>query len=210
VVADAWLGRMHRPDDAIAQLHLVVADPKVDGLTGRLAERELVDALASEGRLDDAVAEARSHPNKLDVRFVQQIQHLIVRRRIRYAATGILAAFGLLALVALGRAAAGGKLGVAGRALRDLAPVALPFVAFLAIAGGWLATKYESGNSEPFYLLGAAVLPLVLIARAWSAVGSPSRAARMARSLLCAATVAAAAFTLLDQLDPRYLEGFGL
>jgi len=210
VVADAWLGRMHRPDDAIAQLRLVVADPKTDVLTGRLAEREVVDALADEGRLDEAVAEAHSHRTKLDARFVRQVEHLIVRRRIRMGSEGVLAAFGLLALVALGRAAVAGKIGAAGRALKDLAPVALPFVAFLAIAGGWIATKYESGNSTPFYLLGAAVLPLVLLARAWSAVGSPSPAARMARSLLCAATVAAAAFTLLDRLDPRYLEGFGL
>jgi hypothetical protein len=210
VVAEAWLGRMHRPDDAVAQLRFVVVDPKTDVLTHRLAERELVDALAGEGRLDEAAAEARSHETMLDARFVRQVQQLVARRRIRRASVGILAAFGMLTLVALGRAAARGMLGVAGRALRDLAPVALPFVAFLTLAGGFLATKYEAGNATPFYLLGAAVLPLVLLARAWSAVGSPSTAARTARSLLCAATVAATAFTVLDQLDPRYLEGFGL
>jgi hypothetical protein len=210
VVAEAWLGRMHRPDDAIAQLRLVVADPKTDGLTQRLAERELVDALAGEGRLDEAAAEARSHHAMLDARFVRQVLQLVARRSLRHASVGILAVFGLLALVALVRAAARGMLGVAGRALRDLAPVALPFVAFLALAGGLLATKYESGTATPFYLLGAAVFPLVLLARAWSAVGSPSTTARTARSLLCAATVAATAFTVLDQLDPRYLEGFGL
>ena len=103
-----------------------------------------------------------------------------------------------------------GRLAEAGRALRDLAPVALPFVAFMAIPGGLLAAKYESGNAAPFYLLGAAALPLVLVARAWSAVGSATQGARLGRSVLCAATVAATAFTVLDRLDPRYLEGFGL
>jgi len=210
VVADAWLGRTHRIDDAITQLRQVVVDPKADPLTGRLAERELVDALASSGRLDEAAAEARTHSSKLDARFVQQMGRLTTRRAVRRGALVVLAAFGVLALVALGRAAVRRSLGEAARALRDLAPVALPFVAFVAIAGGLLATKYESGNSRPFFLLGAAVLPLVLLARAWSAVGSQTRPARLGRSLLCAATVAATAFTLLDQLDPQYLEGFGL
>jgi hypothetical protein len=210
VVADAWLGRVHRIDDAIAQLRLVVTDPKTDALTGRLAERELVDALVGSGRLDEAVAETNAHRAKLDVRFVAQVQRLTKRRTVRRGATVVLAAFGVLTLLGLGRAAARGKLGDAWRALRELAPVALPFIAFVAIAGGVLATKYEAGNAEPFFLLGAAVLPLVLMARAWGAVGSQSRRARLGRSLLCAVTVAAAAFTLLDQLSPQYLEGFGL
>jgi hypothetical protein len=210
VVADAWLGRAHRVDDAISQLRRVVGDPKADPLTSRLAERELVDALVGSGRLDEAIAETRSHSARLDARFVQQIQRLVVRRSVRRGATVVLAMFGALTLLALGRAAMRRRLGDAARALRDLAPVAVPFVAFVAIVGGLLATQYESGNSAPFFLLGVLVLPLVLLARAWSAVGSQSRGARMGRSLLCAASVAAAAFTLLDQLDPQYLEGFGL
>lgn len=210
VVAEAWLGRMHRPDDAIAQLRSITADPKTDPLTARLAERELVDALAAEGRLDEAAAEARSHASWLDSPFVQQVQRLVARRWLRHASAGILAAFGLLTLVALGRATARGQLGVVGRALRDLVPVAIPFAAFLAIAGGLLAARYEAGNAKPFYLLGGAVLPLVLLARAWSAIGSPSPLARAVRSLFCATTVVATAFTVLDRLDPRYLDGFGL
>ena len=96
------------------------------------------------------------------------------------------------------------------RELRKLAPVAAVFVAFVAVAGGVLASKYESGNAEPFLFLGAAVLPLLLLARAWSAVGSQTGAARAARALLCGATVVAAAFMLLDAMNPQYLEGFGL
>jgi hypothetical protein len=51
---------------------------------------------------------------------------------------------------------------------------------------------------------------LLLLARAWSAVGSQSSPARAARALLCGATVIAAAFTLLDRFGPQYLAGFGL
>ncbi len=49
-VAEAWLGRMHRPADALAQLHAVSDDPEADPLTSRLAEREIVDTLVGEGR----------------------------------------------------------------------------------------------------------------------------------------------------------------
>jgi len=88
--------------------------------------------------------------------------------------------------------------------------VALPFVAFLAIGGGLLASKYESGNASPFVWLGAVVLPLLLLARAWAAVGAQTGRARAARAALCGGAVVAAAFTLLDVLDPQYLTGFGL
>jgi hypothetical protein len=210
LVAEAWLGRMHRPDAAIAQLRAVSGDPAADPLTARLAERELVDVLVASGRIDEAAAEARSHATRLDARFVRQVSRLLVRRTLRHAALGVLAGFAVLAGLGVARAARARTLGHAGRELRKLAPVAALFVAFVALGGGALASNYESGNASPFLLLGAAVLPLVLIARAWSAVGSASRAARVARSLLCAASVLAAAFLLLDTVDPQYLAGFGL
>ena len=102
------------------------------------------------------------------------------------------------------------RLGAALLELRRLAPVATLFVAFVALAGGLLATKYEAGNAAPFLLLGAAVLPLLLLARAWSSVGSQASGARAARALLCGASVVATAFVLLDWFDPQYLTGFGL
>jgi tetratricopeptide (TPR) repeat protein len=210
LVAEAWLGRMHRPEDAIGQLRSVTNDPKADPLTLRLAERELVDALVATGRLDDAAAEAQSHAARLDPRFVKQVGRLIVRREVRYGSRAVLVAFALLAVVALWRAGARGALGAAKTELRKLAPVAIPFVAFLAIGGGLLASKYESGNASPFVWLGAIVLPLLLVARAWAAVGAQTGRARAARAALCGGAVVAAAFTLLDVLDPQYLTGFGL
>jgi hypothetical protein len=122
----------------------------------------------------------------------------------------VLALFGGLAATALLRAHLRGAFPDAVRALRGVAPLATLFVAFLALAGGILASKYESGNSAPFLLLGSASLPLVLLARAWGAVGSPRSASRAVRALLCAATMFAAAFLVLEGLDPQYLSGFGL
>jgi hypothetical protein len=210
LVAEAWIGRMHRAADAVGELRKVVEDPKADALTSRLAERELVDALVASGRIDEAAAEATAHSTRLDPRFVKQVQRLVVRRGVRQASRVVLALFALLAVVGLVRAARRRALPEAGRELRKLAPVALLFIAFIAVGGGYLASKYESGNASPFLWLGAAVFPLLLLARAWSAVGSQRPRARMARALLCGGAVVATAFTLLDVLDPQYLAGFGL
>ncbi len=210
LVAEAWLGRMHRPGDAIRLLRQVADDRKADPLTQRLAERELVDALVATGRIDDAAAEAKAHKNRLDLRFVTQVQRLLVRRAVRWGSLGVLAAFALLAATGLVRAGMRRNLGTALHELRKLSPVAALFVVFVAVGGGILASKYESGNAAPFLVLGAGILPLLLVARAWSAVGSQTAAARGARALLCGATVIAAAFMLLDTLGPQYLTGFGL
>jgi hypothetical protein len=210
LVAEAWLGRMHRPADAIRELELVRDDPKTDPLTTRLAERELVDAYIGEGRIDEAIAEATKHSARLDPKFVRQVKRLALRRAVQRFAWIVLAAFGVLSVVALVRAGRKRVLGQAWSALRELGPAALGFVAFVAIAGGLLASQYESGNATPFLLLGAAVLPLVLVARAWGAVGSQTLTARVGRALLCAVTVVATAFVLLAKVYPEYLVGFGL
>ncbi len=210
LVAEAWLGRMGRPHDAIAELRRVADDPRADPLTAGLAERELIEALAAGGAIAEAAAEARSHPALLDPPFVRGVHRLLRRRWVTRAAIAVLAAFVASAALALERARRRRALGEAVRALGILAPVAVPFAAFVGLAGGLLASRYESGNSGPFLLLGAATLPLVLVARAWSAVGSSSPPARVARALLCSASVLAAAFVLLDVASPDYLEGFGL
>jgi hypothetical protein len=210
LVAEAWLGRLHRPDDAIAILRLVTTETRIDPLTLRLAERELVDALVEQGRLDEAIAEVTKHPERFEAKFIKQVKHLRARRMVLRMATGVLGLFLGLTLTALVRARRRRVLGAAWEALRTLAPTAALFVAFIAIGGGFLASQYETGNAQPFLILGAGVLPLVLLARAWSAVGSQTPAARLARSLLCAATVMAAAFVLLETANPQYLEGFGL
>jgi hypothetical protein len=210
LVAEAWLGRMHRPDAALAELRLVSDDPAADPLTTRLAEREVVDVLVAAGRIDEAAAEARLHANRLDARFVRQVSRLLLRRALRYAALCVIACFAALAGSSVARATRAGTLGDMARELRRLAPVAALFVAFVALGGSALASNYESGNASPFLWLGAAVLPLVLVARAWSAVGSARASARVARSFLCAATVLAVAFLLLDTVNPQYLAGFGL
>jgi hypothetical protein len=210
LVAGAWLERMHRPADAIDELRRVAADPGADPAMQRLAERELVDALLATGQTDEAAAEAGRHEDRLDPSFVKQVRRLLVRRAVRWAAFAVMAAFASLVAVGLWRAGRRRALHRAAREVRKQAPVAVSFVAFLVVSGGVLASNYESGRATPFILLGAGLLPLLFLARAWSAVGSQTAAARAARGLLCGATVVAGAFVLLDLLDSQYLLGFGL
>lgn len=210
VVAEAWLGRLERPDDGIAILRLVTAETHIDPLTQRLAERELVEAMLSRGDIDGAVAEVAARPARFDSRFAKQVRRLKVRRAVGRGAVAVLAIFGVLALLALVRAWRAKTLHLAWEAMRALAPTAGLFVALIAGGGGALASKYETGNAAPFFMLGAAVLPLLLVARAWSAVGAQRPAARAARALLSAATVVSAAFVMLELVNPEYLVGFGL
>jgi hypothetical protein len=210
LVAEAWLGRMRRPSDAIRELRKVAGDPQADPITASLAEREIVETIAAGGEIVEAAAEAHARGQLLDPRFVRRVDRLVRRRWVRRAATGVILTFATLTAVALVRARRRRALDDAARAMGGLAAVAVAFVAFVAVAGGTLASRYESGNAWPFLLLGLAVLPLVLLARAWSAVGSTRPASQIARALLCATTVLAAAFVLLDVVSPEYLEGFNL
>jgi hypothetical protein len=79
-------------------------------------------------------------------------------------------------------------------ALRRLTPLALGYAAYVAIGGSVLASNYESGTARPFLFFGAALFPIFVVARAWSAAGSSSMSARIGRAAACVAGVASAAF----------------
>ncbi len=209
LVAEAWLGRLHRPDDALPVLRAVSDDPAADPLTIRLAEEQIVSLLTIDGRLDEAAAEADTHADRLDARFVKQTRPSYAAER--FAARPSSSSWGSAfwrrsRSFAPSPAAPSAKC----RPLRRFAPVAIAFVAYLVGAGGMLASSYETGNAAPFVFFGLSVLPLLFVARAWGAVGSPGAAARTGRAVLCAVGVLAAAFLLLDAVNPTYLEGFGL
>ncbi len=210
VVAEAWLGRLHRQADALAMLRQVADDPAADLLTARLAEREIVDTLIAQGHIMGAASEVRAHESQVDARFAKQVRKLERRLWLRAAALGEIFLFALLTTLALVRAQRQRVLVLALDALRSFAPSAVAFAAFVGIVGGTLASQFEKGNAAPFLLLGAAGAPLVLLGRAWSAVGAADAPARVGRGIVCAASTLAAAFVLLEYCSPMYLEGFGL
>ena len=210
LVAQAWLGRLHRPDAAIPELRAVA-----DGPECRLAHCESCGASAhrrpriARRHRRGRGRGPRSHGDA-GTAVRARILQLIRRRTLRFAALSIIAFFAVLSIMAVVRAQRRGRLAACKRELYSFALVAALFVAFVALGGGLLASSYESGNSSPFLVLGAAILPLVLLARAWSTVGSTARAARAGRAILCGATVVSSAFLVLDLAHPEYLSGFGL
>ena len=210
IVAEAWRGRMQRPNDAIDELRKVIGDPSTDPGTARLAERELVDALLAGGKLDQATDEARANTSRLDPPFVARVLRLARRPTWTLAAIADLTAFFAMAFLAIVRTRPTRTWGSVVRSIRQLTPLAVGFAAYVALVGGELAAQYETGNAGPFLVLGAAVVPLVLVARAWSAASSGSLAARIGRALLCTTSVFAAAFLVLRAVRAEYLDGFGL
>jgi tetratricopeptide (TPR) repeat protein len=82
LVAAAWLGPLRRPRDAIRELRTASADRGADGMSLRLAERGLVDALLAEGLLDDAAQEVQGHAVQLDPLVVMRVQQLVRRRSL--------------------------------------------------------------------------------------------------------------------------------
>jgi hypothetical protein len=210
LVAEAYVGRLHRPADAAPLLEKVASDASADPLTARLALDMLVDVHLTLGDLDAAGAAVQRHAALAEPSLVKRVTTLVRRRALHRAALGLVVGAGTLILSALGSAAARGELPVAGRALRASYRLFAGFLAYVALAGALLATQYEAGTSAPFFAFGVAALPLALGARAWAAVGSPSPAARAGRAVVCAMAVFAAAFLVLERIDAEYLKGFGL
>jgi len=210
LVGEAWVGRMNRHADGIAVLRQIVDDPKSDPLTARQAARLLVDTMAQDGDIDRAANAARELRTKLDPAFVTSIERRVRRRTLHYAAIGDLIALAAFVAAALAMAKRRARLPAVGAALRSSAPLAIGFAAYVAIAGGLLASSYEAGNAAPFLYFGGAVVPIFFAARAWGAAGAQTPLARLARAAVCGSAMIAAAFIVLERIDPVYLEGFGL
>jgi hypothetical protein len=208
--AEAYLSRLHRRGDGEVALRHVIDDPQADALLKREAADQLIRALIADGDLDGARETSQAIARWLDPKVARSVTVARRRQWLRRVSTVDLAAFLALALLAVGRAVKGGQTAGVLRALRVGAGLGLVFAAYLAAVGGVLASSYETGNAAPFLFLGVLVLPIALIARAWGAAGSTSRLARSVRSLVCASAVVAAAFLLLEALNPLYLEGFHL
>jgi hypothetical protein len=132
------------------------------------------------------------------------------RHKLHLASIAALTSAGVLALIAFVRAARAGRLAAVIDRTRASSRLVIAYCAYVAVAGGMLASGYEEGTARPFLLFGVLLVPLLLIARAWGAAGSPARAARSLRAGLCATSALGAAFLVLEHVDVGYLEGLGL
>jgi hypothetical protein len=210
LVAEAYLGRLRRPAPGLAELEKVVSDPHADVVTSRQAARELVETRVNQGDLEGAARRGAELGTMLEPKVLAGVRQAIRRKRAHRAATAVLTLLGGLALASVVRAATRKALAPVAGALWRMIPLAAVYAAYAAVVGGLLASSYESGNAAPFLALGFAILIIACVSRAWSAAGSPRPVARILRALLCASSVVAAGFLILERIDISYLQGFGL
>ena len=207
LVAEAYMGRLRRPRAAIPLLREVTDDPAADPLTARQARHMLVDTLV--GLNDYSGAEAAAELPDPDPSLVSYVTRVVRRQRLHFVSVYTVITFVAVAIATIARAQANARREGA-RAAASFARVAVPYAAWVALAGGLLASSYESGNARPFLVLGGVVLLVATLARAWAAAGGEAPLFRGARAVVSAAAVVAAAFLVLESVDVAYLEGFGL
>ncbi len=204
LAAEAYLSRLDRPADGMRELDLVSADASADRILRAEASSRLVNLRVAAGDLAGArVAAARIAAS--DPSLLAKVKRLERRRVLGWIAVALLAALAAFSGVAVARK----HRGVAAP-VRAFLPLALAYGLYLACVGAVLVTRYEKGHALPFFAFGGSAIAIALIARAWSAAGSPRTAARVFRALLASGAVVGAAFLLLRSIDAHYLDGFGL
>jgi len=206
LAAEAYRGRLHRPGAEVPLLWEVVRDPYADAFAVRVAASRLLDSALDGGDVVAAERAVRELGDALDPKVAANFAHLVRRHFAHRVALAEVGLFLALLTVALARHGVRGAL----VGTRRILPLAAGFCVFAAGGGGLLAASYEGGSAGPFLLLGPAMLAVIVLSRAWSAVGSRSVVARVTRSALSACCLVATSFLLLERVTPQVLDGFGL
>jgi hypothetical protein len=190
------------------ELRILASNPHNDVLLRRSAATRLVMTLADDGDLDAADAAGREFAGNIDPAAIKHAQAVRRRGHVHVAALGVLGV--ALGIAVLSLVAAYRLLPGALRAVRRIAHAVTFFLLYAGLLGGYLASIYENGRPLPFVLFAGFMLPLAVVFRMWSAVGSPRLAARAGRGLAAAAATLAVGFLVVEHVNPAYLEGFGL
>jgi hypothetical protein len=190
------------------ELRALASDHNNDVLLRRSAATRLVMGLADAGDYEAAEAAARAFARNIDPQAVKHVRAVRRRGYVHVAAVGALGvAFGVLLTVLVAR-----RRSVMGAlpTVRRVVPIVAFFFGYAGLVGGYLATTYENGSADPFLLFAAVMIPFTMILRLWSAVGSPRLAARASRGVAAVAATLAVGFLVVEQVNPSFLEGFGL
>jgi hypothetical protein len=204
LVGEAWLGRMDRPRDALRVFRLLATDPHADPDLRDIAGARMLDARRILGEAAEAVEDLRAVQSSQEL----QAQARVLARRgtLHRVALGVLALAFLLGVAALATAARNGRMREVLRAWRR--PLPWVHLGLLGLGGGALARTFDEHDPGPFHALGAGSLALYLLLSAWAVVGA--RRGAPARALVGALSVLALSYLVMEQLDPRMLEGIGL
>jgi hypothetical protein len=206
--AEAYARRLARPNEALELWRRVASDPATDPVLARATIKSLAMHHIARGEL--AEAQAAAALPLADQELVRDIKRVVRRHYMHSASIGTIALALLLAAAAIARAARAGRLREVLARARASSRLIVGYAAYVASGGALLASGYEDGTALPFLLLGATLVPLLLLARAWAAAGSSAPRARGLRAALCATSALAAAFLVLERTDVTYLEGLGL
>jgi tetratricopeptide (TPR) repeat protein len=207
-VADALWHRLGEPRAAIAPLAEVLADPEADALLKGLALASLVALHRELGDLSAAREVVDRYPD-LAPNQRREVLRLVRRERLQRASFGLLGVLGAIGALSFFRAARSMPLHEVKREV--VRPLAVAFALYLGAAGAIFVRLYGEGDVRPFLWLGAGVLGVDLVARAWRVGSTDARpVARIGRAIACAAGVLAVAFLALERADAGYLESFGL
>jgi hypothetical protein len=208
-VAESYLTLISRPNDAERELDALLDEPapKANGdaaIRAQAASR-LVDIAMARGDVASA-KHAASRGGSGALQLGARVTQWARRRVIERASAVVLAFFAIAGGVASARHLRGARVAVLGAFVAKAAIICVYLATFAALIAG----SYEGGHTLPFVMLPLAVLPIAVVARAWALAGASSTIARTLRALFGAVAVAAAAFLVLDHIDVRYLESFGL
>ncbi|MBI5513901.1 MAG: hypothetical protein HY909_09045 [Deltaproteobacteria bacterium] len=204
LVGEAYLGRLDRPRDALRVFRLLATDPGADGDLRDLAGTRMLDARRTLGEASEAVEDLRAVRGSPEL----QAEARVLARRVKLhrAALAVLALALFLGTTALTRAARGGRLGAVLRAWAR--PLPWVHLGLLGLGGGALARAFDEHDPGPFHALGAGSLVLYLLMSGWAVVGA--RRWAPARAAVGALSVLALSYLVMEQLDPRMLEGIHL
>lgn len=207
LAAEAYAQREGRPLEAEALLRRVVVDDRADPVLATKAARDLVTLRLARRDLAGAEEAVRLAGTRGDPKLAGDVRRAGRRRSLHHASIAALVVILLFTARALARRSARAR---ARTALASTWKLALGYAAYVALAGALLASGYEAETSKPFLAFGVVLAPVLIMARAWGAAGGSSVAARAGRATLSALAAFAAAFLVLEVIDVRLLEGFGL
>ena len=209
-VAESYLTMLGRPADSERELDSLLDEPAPrasgDAALRAQAASRLVDIAMSRGDVASAKRAAARAGSSGAAQLGARVAQWARRRVIERTSAVVLALFAIAGCVAAARRLRGPSVA----ALVSFVGKAALICVYLATFAAVLAGSYEGGHTMPFVMLPLAVLPIAIIARAWALAGASSPRARALRAVFGAAAVAAAAFLVLDRIDVRYLESFGL
>jgi hypothetical protein len=209
-VAESDLTLIGRPNDGERELDALLDEPAVSKATSQAAIRaqaasRLVDIAMSRGDVPSA-KRAAARGGSGTAQLVARVARWARRRVIERVCAVVVVLFAIAGCVAAARRLRGARVTALGAFVAKAAAICVYLATFAAIIAG----SYENGHTLPFVTLPLAILPIAVVARAWALSGASSTRARALRALFGAAAVVAAAFLVLDRIDVRYLESFGL